>query len=68
MEKAPASTQGGADALRKAAAQSERSVVKAGAQSNPPDSAEARDRGLIAIWNGQPKRSSVDHDSAHDEA
>lgn len=56
------------DALRKAAARSGRSVaevvrdairkvvLKPGAAGGP-----------VAIWDGEPKRTSVDHDSVHDE-
>jgi hypothetical protein len=26
-----------------------------------------RPRGRVAIWDGEPKRTSIDHDSVHDE-
>ncbi len=25
------------------------------------------DGGFVAIWDGEPKRSSIEHDSVHDE-
>jgi plasmid stability protein len=55
------------DALRKAAARSGRSVaalvrdaVRKAALTPAPD-------GPVAIWDGEPKRTSVEHDSVHDE-
>jgi hypothetical protein len=56
------------DALRKAAARSGRSVAELIREAVRkvvlrPEAAA----GPVAIWDGQPKRTSVDHDSIHDE-
>lgn len=55
------------EALRKAAARSGRSVaalvrdaVRKVVLMTPAD-------GPVAIWDGEPKRTSVEHDSVHDE-
>ena len=54
-------------ALRRAAARSGRSVADLVREAirkvvlTPPAD------GPVAIWNGKPKRSSLDHDSVHDE-
>lgn len=54
-------------ALRKTALRSGRSVAALVREAirkvllTPPGS------GPVAIWDGQPKRTSVDHDSVHDE-
>ena len=54
-------------ALRKAAARSGRSVaalvrdaIRKVVLLPPPE-------GPVAIWDGQPKRTSIEHDSVHDE-
>jgi hypothetical protein len=55
------------EALRKAAARSGRSVAQVVRDAirqvvlKPPVS------GPVAIWDGEPRRTSVDHDSVHDE-
>lgn len=55
------------DALREAAARSGRSVADLVREAvrkvilKPPSS------GPVALWDGEPKRTSVDHDSVHDE-
>jgi hypothetical protein len=55
------------DALRKAAARSGRSVAEVVRDAirkvvlNPPAA------GPVGIWDGEPKRTSVEHDSIHDE-
>jgi len=55
------------DALRMAAARSGRSVAEVVRDAirkvvlKPPAS------GPVAIWDGEPKRTSVEHDSVHDE-
>jgi hypothetical protein len=58
------------DALRKAAARSGRSVAELVREAirkvvlkPKPETA-----GPVAIWDGEPKRPSADHDSVHDEA
>ena len=56
------------DALRKAAARSGRSVAELVRDAIrkvvlKPQAAP----GPVAIWDGDPKRTSVDHDSVHDE-
>jgi hypothetical protein len=56
------------DALRKMAERSRRSVAALVREAVRkvvlmPAAAE----GPIAIWDGKPKRSSLDHDSVHDE-
>jgi plasmid stability protein len=56
------------DALRKAAARSGRSVadlVREAIRKTVLKPTETT--GPVAIWNGVPKRSSIDHDSIHDE-
>jgi hypothetical protein len=55
------------DALRKAAARSGRSVAELIRDAirkvvlTPPTS------GPVAIWDGEPKRTSMEHDTVHDE-
>ena len=54
-------------ALRKAAARSGRSVAQLVREAIrkvvlKPDAA-----GPVAIWDGEPKRPSINHDSVHDE-
>jgi plasmid stability protein len=56
------------DALRKAAARSGRSVAELVREAIRtvvlrPEAAT----GPVAIWDGEPKRTSLDHDSVHDE-
>jgi hypothetical protein len=55
------------DALRKTALRSGRSVAALVREAIrkvllPPPSG-----GPVAIWDGEPKRTSMDHDSVHDE-
>jgi hypothetical protein len=58
------------DALRKVAARSRRSVaalVREAVRKTvlmPPD---ASAEGPVGIWNGRPKRTSIEHDSIYDE-
>ena len=55
------------DALRKAAKRSGRSVaylVREAIRKFVPRPPTA---GPVAIWDGEPKRTSVEHDSVHDE-
>jgi len=55
------------DALRRAAARSGRSVAELVREAirkvvlKPPVS------GPVAIWDGKPKRTSIEHDSIHDQ-
>jgi hypothetical protein len=54
-------------ALRKAAARSGQSIAHLVREAIrqvvlKPDAA-----GPVAIWDGEPKRTSIDHDSVHDE-
>jgi hypothetical protein len=51
------------DALREAAARAERSRNRT--RGDPSGRAEAA--GPVAIWDGKPKRTSVDHDSVYGE-
>jgi ribbon-helix-helix CopG family protein len=55
------------DALRKAAARSGRSVAalvrEAVRKAVLPPAAE----GPVGLWDGEPSRTSVEHDSVHDE-
>jgi len=57
------------DALRKAAARSNRSVAALVREAvrkvilMPP---ETPAEGPVAIWDGEPKRTSIDHDSIYD--
>jgi hypothetical protein len=58
------------EALRKAAARSRRSVAALVREAvrkvvlMPPD---APAEGPVAIWDGEPKHTSIDHDSIYDE-
>ena len=55
------------DALRKAAARSGRSVAELVRDAIRKVVLKPQAGGPVAIWDGEPKRSSVDHDSVHDE-
>jgi Ribbon-helix-helix protein, copG family len=54
-------------ALRAAAARSGRSVAELIRDAIRKVVLKPHSGGPIAIWDGQPKRTSVDHDSVHDE-
>ena len=56
------------DALRKAAARSGRSVAELIRDAIRKTVLKAQTAGPVAIWDGEPKRLSVEHDSVHDEA
>jgi len=56
------------DALRKAAALSGRSVADVVREAVRKVVLKPRAAGPVAIWDGEPKRTSIDHDSVHDEA
>jgi hypothetical protein len=55
------------DALRKMAARSRRSVAALVRQSVRKVVLMPAVKGPVAIWDGEPKRSSFEHDSVHDE-
>ena len=55
------------DALRAAAARSGRSVAALVRDAVRQIVLRPPAAGPVAIWDGEPKRLSVDHDSVHDE-
>ena len=55
------------DALREAAARSGRSVADIIRDAIRQVVLNPRSSGPVAIWDGQPKRTSIDHDSIYDE-
>ena len=55
------------DALRKAGARSGRSVADLVREAIRKTVLKPRATGPVAIWDGEPKRASIDHDSVHDE-
>jgi hypothetical protein len=55
------------DALRKAAARSGRSVAELVRDAIRKVVLKPQAVGPVAIWDGEPKRASVEHDSIHDE-
>lgn len=55
------------DALRKAAARSGRSVAALVRDAIRKVVLVPPAAGPVAIWDGSPKRTSVEHDSVHDE-
>ncbi|HZZ35058.1 MAG TPA: CopG family transcriptional regulator [Caulobacteraceae bacterium] len=55
------------DALREAASRSGRSVAALVRDAIRQVVLKPRAEGPVAIWDGQPKRSSQDHDSIYDE-
>jgi len=54
-------------ALREAAARSGRSVAEVVRDAIRKVVLKPQSAGPVAIWDGEPKRSSLDHDSVHDE-
>jgi len=54
-------------ALRKAAARSGRSVAELVRDAIRRTVLRPQAAGPVAIWDGEPKRTSVEHDSVHDE-
>lgn len=54
-------------ALRKAAARSGRSVADLIREAIRKQVLKPTAAGPVALWAGEPKRTSVDHDSVHDE-
>jgi hypothetical protein len=55
------------DALRKAAARSGRSVAELVRDAIRQVVLKPQAVGPVAIWDGTPRRTSVEHDSVHDE-
>ena len=55
------------DALRKAAARSGRSVAELVRDAIRKAVLKPQATGPVAIWDGKPKRASIEHDSVHDE-
>ena len=55
------------DALRKAAAGSGRSVAELVRDAIRKVVIEAQVAGPVAVWDGDPARTSIDHDSLHDQ-
>lgn len=55
------------EALRKAAARSGRSVAQLVREAIRKTVLKPPARGPVALWDGEPKRTSVAHDSVHDE-
>jgi hypothetical protein len=55
------------DALRKAAARAARSVGALIRDAIRKVVLKPQSAGPVAIWDGQPKRSSIEHDSVYDE-
>ena len=55
------------DALREAAARSGSSVAELIRDAIRKVVLKPQATGPVAIWDGQPKRASVEHDSIHDE-
>ena len=54
-------------ALRKTALRSGRSVAALVREAIRKVLVTPSSGGPVAIWDGEPKRSSIDHDSIHDE-
>jgi len=55
------------DALREAAARSGRSVAELIREAIRKTVLKPVSAGPVAIWDGEPKRTSIEHDSIHDE-
>ena len=55
------------DALREVAARSGRSVAEIVREAIRQVVLKPQASGPVAIWDGKPKRTSIDHDSVHDE-
>jgi hypothetical protein len=55
------------EALREAAARSSRSVAELVREAIRKIVLKPQAEGPVAIWDGEPKRPSSDHDSVHDE-
>jgi hypothetical protein len=55
------------DALRVAAARSGRSIAELIRDAIRKIVLKPQAGGPVAIWDGEPKRTSIEHDSVHDE-
>jgi len=55
------------DALREAAARSGRSVAELVREAIRKTVLKPQVAGPVAIWDGEPSRTSIEHDSIHDE-
>jgi len=55
------------EALRKAAARSGRSVADLVRDAIRKVVLKPQAAGPVATWNGEPRRTSVEHDTVHDE-
>ena len=55
------------EALRKAAARSGRSVAELVREAIRKVVLKTPSAGPVAIWDGEPRRTSIEHDSVHDE-
>jgi hypothetical protein len=55
------------DALRKAAARSDRSVADLVREAIRKVVLKTPAAGPVAIWDGEPRRPSIEHDTVHDE-
>jgi hypothetical protein len=55
------------DALRQAAARSGRSIAELIRDAIRKVVLKPQATGPVAIWDGEPKRASIEHDSVHDE-
>ena len=55
------------DALRKAAARSGCSVAELVRDAIRKVVLKPQTAGPVALWDGEPKRTSIEHDSVHDE-
>ena len=55
------------EALRAAAARSGRSVAELIREAVRKTVLKPRSAGPVALWDGEPKRTSIEHDSVHDE-
>lgn len=55
------------DALREAAARSGRSIADIIRDAIRQVVLKPKAAGPVAIWDGQPRRTSIDHDSVYDE-
>lgn len=55
------------EALRQTAARSGRSVAEVVREAIRKVVLKPQTEGPVAIWDGEPRRTSSDHDSVHDE-
>jgi hypothetical protein len=55
------------EAVREAAARSGRSIAEVIRDAIRKTVLKSQPTGPVAIWDGEPKRTSIEHDSVHDE-